>query len=125
MATKSVTMFSVVDAKKERDVMTMDILNAFVQTEVPQGDERIIMKIRGALVGMLLKIDPEKYEDFVIGEGQNKFLYVHMLNALCGMLMANMLCCNKFRKCIEVEATMSTHAMFELQTKQQTTSNML
>ena len=41
--------------------MTLDIPNVFVQTEVPQGktDEEIIMKLRGALVDMLIDICPE------------------------------------------------------------------
>ena len=39
--------------------MPMGITNAFDQTKVPQGDERIMMNIRGALVDMLLEIDPE------------------------------------------------------------------
>ena len=89
VTTESVEVTSVVDAKQERDVVSMDISNAFVQTEVPQGDERILVKIQGALVDMLLNIDPEKHKDFVIGEGQNKFLCLHIIKALCGMLMAS------------------------------------
>ena len=50
----------VIEAKQKRDVMTLDIPNAFVQTAVPQGktDEEIIMKIRGTLVDMLIDICP-------------------------------------------------------------------
>ena len=44
----------------------MDTPNALVKTEVPQSDERITTKIRGALVDMLLEIHPEKHQDFVI-----------------------------------------------------------
>ena len=47
------------DAKQERDVMKIGIPNEFVQTELPQVYERIMMKIRGALIDMLLEIDPE------------------------------------------------------------------
>ena len=73
MTTESVLITSVADSKKERCVMLMNNPNSFVQTKVPQGDERIIMNVRGELVDMLLKIDPEKYKDFVIGEGLNIF----------------------------------------------------
>ena len=52
---------------------------------------------------MLLEIDPEKRKDFVIGEGQNEVLHVYILTALCSMIMARILCCNKFRKDIESE----------------------
>ena len=57
--TESVIMTIATDAKQERDIMAMVIPNAFVQTKVSQGDERIIMKIRGVLVDMLLGIDLE------------------------------------------------------------------
>ena len=49
------------------------------------------MKSLGALVEMLLKIDPEKYQDFVFGEGHNAVLHVHVLKALHVMLMASIL----------------------------------
>jgi len=44
--------------------MTCDIPNAFVQTEIKQQEieERIIMKIRGTLLEILVEIDPEKYD---------------------------------------------------------------
>ena len=60
MATNEyVLITSMIDVKQERDVASMEIPNAFVQTKVQQGDERIIMKIRGALVDMLQEIDLE------------------------------------------------------------------
>ena len=54
--------------------MTLDIPNDFVQTEVPQGktEEKIIMKLRGALVDMLIDICPGKYEELVVYEGKQK-----------------------------------------------------
>ena len=36
-ATESMSITGVIEAKQKRDVMTLDIPNAFVQTEVPQG----------------------------------------------------------------------------------------
>jgi hypothetical protein len=45
--------------------MTCDIPNAFVQTDIPQDKlqkgKRIIMKIRGALVNILVEMNPAKY----------------------------------------------------------------
>ena len=43
VTTDSVLITSAADPKQGRDVMSMDIPNAFVQTEVLQGDEIIIM----------------------------------------------------------------------------------
>ena len=70
-----------IDAKKKRDVMILDIPNTFVQTTIPQGenDERTIMKIRGVLVEMLVEMSPEIYEDYVVYENNKKVLYVQLL----------------------------------------------
>ena len=51
VTTKHVIITSVIDTKQKN--------TSFFQTKVPQGDERIIVNIRGALVDMLLEIDPE------------------------------------------------------------------
>ena len=52
---------------------------------------------------MLLDIDPEKYKDFVIGEGRDKVFHVHILKALHSVFVESVFHCNKLRKCIEVE----------------------
>ena len=66
-STDSIFVTATIDAKQGRDVMTLDVPNAFVQTDVPyeEGDEKITMKIRGKLVNMLLEILPETYKDSV------------------------------------------------------------
>ena len=102
-ATDSILVTGTIDAKQRRDVMTLDIPNVFVQTEVPQekGDEKIIMKIRGQLVDMLVAMAPEIYADYVVYENGQKVLYVQMLKALYGMMKASLLYYKKFRKDIE------------------------
>ena len=62
-------MTATVDAKEERDVMSNDIPNAFIQAEVPKdkkNNERIIMKITGKLVDVLISIAPETYSGYVV-----------------------------------------------------------
>ena len=47
-----------IDAHENRDVMSADVPNAFIQTEMPeikQGKERKKMKITGVLVDMLIQ----------------------------------------------------------------------
>ena len=69
--TESVLITATVEAKERRDIATFDIPNAFIQTEVDRIDadgDRIIMKIRGAMVDMLLEID-ESYQDYVVVVG--------------------------------------------------------
>ena len=101
--TESIMITSVIDAKQGRDVMTCDIPNAFVQTEMDKGKkgERVTMKIRGALVDILLEMDYEKYGSFVTKEKGNRILYVAMSKALYGMLDSAILYYRKFRKDLE------------------------
>ena len=82
--TESIIITGVIDAKQRRDVMTADIPNAFVQTDVEQKEigERIVMKIRGPLVDMLLELSSETYANYVVYEGKSKVLYVVMEKAL-------------------------------------------
>jgi hypothetical protein len=66
---------SIVDVKENRDVMSADIPNAFIQAHLPDtedGDERVIMKITGVLVDLLVSIDPTKYGPFVVSEKGTK-----------------------------------------------------
>jgi hypothetical protein len=63
-ALKSIMLTAVIDAHEERSVMMCNIPNAFIQAlmpEVQDGDKRIIMKIIGALVNMLVELNPELY----------------------------------------------------------------
>ena len=81
----------------------MDIPNTFVQTSIPQGknDDKISMKIRGVLVDMLIEMSPETYKQYVVYEKGKKVLYVRMLKALYGMMIASVLYYKKFRSDIE------------------------
>jgi hypothetical protein len=93
--TESILITATIDAKQKRDVMTADIPNAFVQTDIDEKNqvkgEHIIMKIRGPLVDMLLEIAPEVYEGYSTYEGKTKVLYVKMLKAIYGMLQSSLL----------------------------------
>ena len=54
----------VIDAKEDRDVMTGDVPNAFIQANMPkvkQGEDRVMMKIIGVLLDMLVQLAPEVY----------------------------------------------------------------
>jgi len=84
----------VIDAHEERDVMTCDIPNAFIQALMPETkdrDERVMMKITGVLVDMLVKLNPELYGPYVVYENKRRVLYVRVLRAIYGMLEAALL----------------------------------
>ena len=58
-AMESILLTSVIDAKERRDIMTADIPNAFIQAHMPKlekGEDRVIMKITGVLVELLIKL---------------------------------------------------------------------
>ena len=81
-ATESILLTSAIEAKEERDVMTLDIRNAFLQTILSKDEiteEMVIMKLRGILVGILEEIAPEAYSKFVTYQKDKKVLYVSML----------------------------------------------
>ena len=101
--TESILLTCGIDAYEKRDVMSMDIPNAFVQTEMPQKKvgERIIMKVRGMLVEWLVKLDPLRYQDKVVYENGNKVLYLEVIKAIYGMLVASLLWYRKFRRELE------------------------
>ena len=101
--TESILLTCGIDAYEKRDVMSMDIPNAFVQTDMPQKKvgERIIMKVRGMLVEWLVELDPLRYQDKVVYENGNKVLYLEVLKAIYGMLVASLLWYRKFRRELE------------------------
>ena len=103
-ALESIMLTAIVDAKEGRDVMTCDIPNAFIQTRLPNIEttsERVIMKITGVLVDLLVDISPEVYGPYVVYDKQKKALYVQVLRGLYGMLVAALLWYNDFRKGLE------------------------
>ena len=65
--TKSVILTSIVDAKEGREVATVDIPNAFAQTVITDShkDYRVIARLRGKLVEILVDIAPEVYGPYV------------------------------------------------------------
>jgi hypothetical protein len=70
-ALKSIMLTAVIDAHEERDLMTWDIPNAFIEAlmpEVKDRDERVMMKITGVLVDMLVRLNPELYGPYVVYE---------------------------------------------------------
>ena len=94
------------DAHEGRDVMCVDIPNAFIQAEMPDisdGEERVTMKITGVLVDMLVQLSPEIYGPYVVFEKHRKVIYVQVLKVIYGMLQAALLWYNKFRQELEKE----------------------
>jgi hypothetical protein len=48
----------VIDAIEKRDVATCNIPGAFMQLDMPG---KVVMKVKGVMAEVILKIDPKKY----------------------------------------------------------------
>jgi hypothetical protein len=71
-ATEAVIITGVIKVKQGHNVMTLDVLNAFIQTPIPESKDKIIMKICGHLVDLLLDTCPGVYDNYVVHEGKAK-----------------------------------------------------
>ena len=50
-----------IESKENRDIMILDVPNTFLQTPIPKGEEKIILKVTGMLVDVLVEICPGVY----------------------------------------------------------------
>ena len=85
VATESVLLSCVIDAKEGRDVATVDIPGAFMQGDQ---DETVHMRLEGTLAELLTKCDPKLYRKYVVTENNKPVLYVELIKALYGTLRA-------------------------------------
>jgi hypothetical protein len=101
---ESIMLTAIIGAKEGLDVMSADIPNAFIQAQMPkkkEGEERVIMKITGVLVDLLNEIDPARNGPYVLYENGVRTLYVEVLRALYGMLIAALLWYREFKTDLE------------------------
>jgi hypothetical protein len=94
---EAVLLTAVIDAAEGRDVATIDIPNAFVQTRLENEEDKAIMRLRGKLAELMVKVAPEIYSKYVIINSNGEtMLYVRLLNALYGIMKAALLYYEKF-----------------------------
>ena len=102
MSTDSVLLTSIIDAKEHRDVAIIDIPNAFIQMVVEDNKDRVIMRIRGHMVDVLVKVAPTVYGPYVSTDKQGrKQLLVECLNAIYGTMVASLLYYRKFTRSLK------------------------
>ena len=68
MATERLLLSTVIDAKENCDIMTLDVPNTFTQGEMLESinGKQTILKISGVLVSILCEMTPEVYKDFLL-----------------------------------------------------------
>ena len=96
---------SLIEAVESRDVATVDIPNAFIQTVVgrDKDGDRIVVKVRGKLVDMLIELDPTHADYVETTEDGKKVLCLEVKRAICGMLQSALLFYRKLRADLEKE----------------------
>jgi hypothetical protein len=84
---ESIFLTSIIAAKEERDIMTADIPNTFIQTlrpELEEGQERAIMKLKGVVLEILVELAPDLYGPYVVLEDGKRVLYLQVLKPCMG-----------------------------------------
>jgi hypothetical protein len=89
VATESLMLSCIIDAKEKRDVATADIPNAFMQADM-EGEE-VLMKLEGTMAELLVKLDPKMYRKCILIKNGKSVMYVKLQKALYGTLQAALL----------------------------------
>ena len=80
-----------IDAIEGRDVATADIPGAFLQTEMPEGED-VYIRLDGTMADLLCRLDPKLYKPCMIDRGKGrKLLYAKANKAIYGTLRAALL----------------------------------
>ena len=83
VSTEAVFLTAVIDALENQDVTVLDVPGAFMQADI---DELVHVRFTGEMVKMLLQIDKEMYEDYIMMEKGEQVMYMELLKALYGTL---------------------------------------
>ena len=88
VATKSLMLPFVIDAREKRDVAIIDIPVTFMQADM---EGEIYMKLEGTMVDMFAELDLKLYSEHIRTENGKSVLYVCLKIALYGTLQASLL----------------------------------
>jgi hypothetical protein len=96
-ALESVLLTAIIDAHEGCDVAVIDIPNAFFQTRLEDDADKAIMRLRGKLAELMVKVAPEIYTKYILINSKGEtVLYVRLLNALYGIMKAALLYYQRF-----------------------------
>jgi hypothetical protein len=80
-----------IDAYENRDVATLDIPGAFLQTKMPDDEEDVHVILDGRMAELLAKISPETYQKYVHHRRGQAYIYCRCNVAIYGTLKAALL----------------------------------
>jgi hypothetical protein len=93
-----------IDAQENRNVTIVDIPNTFIQTFIEDVKDKVVMRIQGHMVDVLVKVAPKVYGPYLLMDKQGrKQLLVQCLNAIYGIMVASLLYYHKFTSHQEFE----------------------
>ncbi len=79
---------STIDAKENREVVTIDIPGAFLHVD---NEDYVIMKMVGMLAELMVKTNPKMYRQYIVLEKRRSVLYLRLQKALYGMMKSALL----------------------------------
>ena len=85
-------------ALEERDVATVDLPGFFLQTEQEEGNEKLILKLIGAVAMLLVEIDPKRWRKHLWQELDKWVIYVICTKAIYGTMNAALLAYKKLAR---------------------------
>ena len=94
VATGSIMITTAIDAHERHDVTTINIPGAFLHA---YNNKETIMLLRGRLAELMVQVDPQIYQKYVIYDKNNQaLLYVKLSKAIYGLFKSAHLFCKKF-----------------------------
>lgn len=93
---EALMMSLAIDAAEERDVATIDIEGAYLAVDI---DEEVIVEVDDVLAALLIRIDRDKYKDFV--HAGKKKIYLRLDKALYGCVQSARLFYEHLSKTLE------------------------
>ncbi len=109
VALKSIFMTATIDAKEKREVVTIDIPGAFLHAD---NEDKVIMKMNGSLVELMLKTDQKIYWKYVRIEKGRQVLYPRLQKALYSMMKSALLFYRKLIKELKEMGLRSTRMIY-------------
>jgi len=88
VALESVLVTAAIDARENREVLTIDIPGAFLHAT---NDDYVVMRMNGTLAELMAKTDPKLYRKYLTDEKGKKVLYLCLQKALYGMMKSALL----------------------------------
>ena len=91
-ALTAIILTCMIDAFEKRDVATVDIPGAFLQTKMPNKEKDIHVVLDGRMAEILVKIAPETYQECVSQKKRGQaYIYCRVNVAIYGTLKAALL----------------------------------